>query len=69
MKAVHIQLPDERGVVVVLEELGDESPCKFVFVQDNKRTAVVGPPNEVCIFVVVQEAFQLRLGGAGAGET
>ena len=49
MKAIHVKLADERGIVVVLEKLGNELVGEAVFVEDDKRVAIISPSNKVCV--------------------
>ena len=58
VEAIHVQLADERGIVIVLEQLGDQGPGKLVFIQDDEGIAFVGPANEIDVFVLVQEASE-----------
>jgi hypothetical protein len=37
VEAIHVQLPDEGGVIVVLEEFGNQRLGKLVLVEDNER--------------------------------
>jgi hypothetical protein len=32
MEPIHVELPDERSIVAVLEEFRDERPSEFVFI-------------------------------------
>lgn len=41
MKAIHVQLADEGGIVVVLEQLGNKFICKLIFVKDNEGLPVI----------------------------
>jgi len=56
VEAVHVQLPDERRIVVVLEQLGYQGLSKLVFVQHNERIASIRPANEIRISRFFKEA-------------
>lgn len=47
MEAVHIELPYEGGIIVVLEQLWDELVRKLVFIEYDEGLAVVGPSNQI----------------------
>ena len=55
METVHIQLPDERGVIIVFEKFRDKRPCKLIFVQDDEGIAIFGPADQFGIFGLVKE--------------
>lgn len=59
MKSVHVQLANERGIIVVFKEFGNQGPCKFIFIQDNKRVSIVGPSNQFGIFRLIEEAVRI----------
>lgn len=42
----------------MFEKFGNQSPGKFIFVQDNKGTPVVGPSYQFGIFGFVQKAVR-----------
>ena len=41
MESIHVELANKRGVVVVLEQFGDEGFGKLVFVKHNEGVAIV----------------------------
>lgn len=55
METVHVQLSHERGVVVVFEQLWNQRPREFVFVEYYERVSVVLPPDEILILVVIEK--------------
>lgn len=59
MESVHVQLANERGVIIVFKEFGNQGPCKFIFIQDNKRVSIVGPSNQFGIFRFIEETVRI----------
>jgi hypothetical protein len=41
VEAVHVELANERRIVVVFEEFGDECSSEFIFVQYNEGFTII----------------------------
>lgn len=64
MEAVHIELPDERGEIVVFEESREDFLCEADVVGDDEGFAVGLPADElVCALVVDHVAQFVQKGG------
>lgn len=55
MEAVHVQLSDKGGIIVMLEKFGDKLLRKFVFIFHDERIAIIRPPDEVGVLPIIQE--------------
>lgn len=53
VEVVHIQLPDERREVVVLEESREDSLRELILFQDNECFSICGPADNGVIFLVL----------------
>lgn len=67
MKAVHVELPNEGSVVVVFEKVRYQLLGEFVLVKNNEGVALFGPPDQVRVLVVVQEARRQSARGLSEG--
>ena len=47
MEAVHVELSNEGGVIVVFEQLGNQCSGEFVLVEDDERVSFVGPSDKI----------------------
>lgn len=56
VEAVHVELADKGRVVVVFEEMGDEVFGKLFFVRNDEGISIVGPPDKLFVWRVVDEA-------------
>lgn len=56
MKSVHVELPYEGGVIVVLEQFWYQCLGKFVFVDDYEGISTLRPSDEVGIARLVKKA-------------
>ncbi len=56
MKAVHVELTDEGGIVVVFEQLRDKGFGEFIFVKDDERVAIIRPTDQVGVSAVFKKA-------------
>jgi hypothetical protein len=55
VEIVHVELPDERGEVVVLEKSGQNCLREFILLFHHERFSVRGPRNDVIILLVLMK--------------
>lgn len=58
MKAIHVELSDEGGIVLVLKEFRYQGPREFILVYNDERVTLVRPANEFGISILVEETMR-----------
>lgn len=53
MEAIHVELANERGVVVVLEQFGYQFMCELVLVKNDEGVASVRPSDKVGVVAII----------------
>ena len=61
METVHIQLPNEGSIVVVLEQLRYQGLGKLIFIKNNEGVTAIRPAYEVRVPRFVEEARILSM--------
>lgn len=59
MEPIHIELSNEGGIVVVLEQLGDQGLREFILIQYDEAIALLRPSDQVLVLSFFEEAAKI----------